>query len=95
MRIARSLTAAATLLIASQAAAESGTPRLQSTSANSMVMAPGYLVGSFRGTKASEPARPDIDPYFVDVLNQIRLGHTERGFDFSRWRVFRNARAGA
>lgn len=63
------------LFTASQAAAQ-GTLKFQPTQPNPMVTAYGYYVGPFWGTLTSDPTKPRIDLYCIDVLNQIRWGHT-------------------
>lgn len=40
------------------------------------VTAYGYYVGPFNGTITSDPARPRIDLFCVDVLNAINWGHS-------------------
>jgi hypothetical protein len=43
------------------------------------VTAFGYYVGPFTGTILSDPTRPTINLYCVDILNQITWGHKWQG----------------
>lgn len=53
-----------------------GTLQFQPTKPNPAITAYGYYVGPFWGTVTSDPTRPKIDLYCVDVLNSISWGHT-------------------
>lgn len=78
LMIARRLIAAALVLGAAVAEAQpkSGTIKFQPTKPNPAITAYGYYVGPFWGTVTSDPTRPTIDLYCVDVLNSISWGHT-------------------
>jgi hypothetical protein len=74
----RRLVAAALVFAAGalEAQPSSGTLQFQSTRPNPAITAYGYYVGPFWGTVTSDPTRPKIDLFCVDVLNQINWGHT-------------------
>ena len=77
MRFIRPIVAAAFALTSVQAAAQGhGTIQFQPTRPNPAVTAFGYYVGPFWGTVTSDPTRPKIDLYCVDVLNHITWGQT-------------------
>lgn len=71
----RRLAVAALTLSASTASAQA-TLQFQGTRPNPAVTAMGYYVGPFWGTVTSDPTRPKIDLFCVDVLNQINWGQT-------------------
>jgi hypothetical protein len=75
-RFARTLSFATGLaLLAGDAAAQTtGTIKFQSGPGSPAVTAHGYYVGPFYGTLMSDPTRPRIDLYCVDVMNQISWG---------------------
>ncbi|MGQ0646163.1 MAG: PEP-CTERM sorting domain-containing protein [Gemmatimonadaceae bacterium] len=76
MRFVRSLAAAALVATTSiEAGAQtSGTLKFQQIAPNPYVTAFGYLVGPFWGTLTSDPTKPVIDLYCVDIFNTISLG---------------------
>ncbi len=77
MRFLRSITATALLLAAVDVRAQGrGTIQFQPTRPNPAVTALGYYVGPFWGTVTSDPTRPTIDLYCVDVLNRVTWGQT-------------------
>jgi hypothetical protein len=77
MRYLRTLAAAAVAVSTVQASAQgSGTLQFQPTRPNPAITAFGYYVGPFWGTVTSDPTRPRIDLYCVDVLNHISFGQT-------------------
>jgi hypothetical protein len=79
MRFVRTLVAAAVALSSVEASAQRiKTLKFQSTRPNPAVTALGYYVGPFTATVVSDPTRPTIDIFCVDVLNQITWGHTWR-----------------
>jgi hypothetical protein len=49
--------------------------KFQSGALPGSVTAFGYYVGPFVGTITSDPGRPVVDLFCVDVLNQIKWGH--------------------
>jgi hypothetical protein len=73
----RRLLAASLVLAAGAAEAQprNGTLQFQPTRPSPAVTAYGYYVGPFWGTVTSDPTRPKIDLYCVDVLNSISWGH--------------------
>ncbi len=77
MRLSRSFVLAASLVCASTASAQAdGRLKFMSSHPNPSVTAFGYYVGPFTGTLLSDPTRPVIDLYCVDVLNQVSWGQT-------------------
>jgi hypothetical protein len=73
----RQLLAATALSLAPLAgdAQSSGTLTFQPSGAG-LPTALGYYVGPFWGTLTSDPTRPTIDLFCVDVLNAINFGHS-------------------
>lgn len=69
---------ASSLVFAAATVDAQATIKFQSTLPNPRVTAYGYYVGPFWGTVTSDPTRPVIDLYCVDVLNQITWGQTFR-----------------
>lgn len=53
--------------------------QFQKSAPKPAVTAFGYYVGPFTGTVLSDPTRPTINLFCVDVLNQIRFGHQWTG----------------
>jgi len=90
MRLSRSLLIALAL-VGSASTAEAkkqGNPvpawrvknlKFQTKAPNPAVTAFGYYVGPFTGTVLSDPTRPTINLFCVDVLNQIKWGHEWNG----------------
>jgi hypothetical protein len=76
MKLARFVTAAVLALTTSAAAQAQATLKFQPKAPNPAITAFGYYVGPFWGTITSDPTKPVIDLYCVDVLNQINWGHT-------------------
>jgi hypothetical protein len=56
------------------AAQSTGRVKFQTTRPNPAVTAYGYYVGPFYGTLLSDPTRPQIDLFCVDVLNRVAWG---------------------
>ncbi|MBC7895783.1 MAG: PEP-CTERM sorting domain-containing protein [Cytophagaceae bacterium] len=75
MRFVRVLAAAALTLASAQATAQTANLKFQ-TGPGSNPVAYGYYVGPFWGTVTSDPTKPKIDLYCVDVLNSITWGKT-------------------
>jgi len=75
MRLTRLLTAAAFTFASAQATAQTAQLKFQPGPPNPAVTAYGYYVGPFWGTVTSDPTKPKIDLYCIDVLNSIRFGH--------------------
>lgn len=76
MRFRHVLAAAAFSLGSLTAGAQSsGTVKFQSSSAG-LPTALGYYVGPFFGTLTSDPTKPTIDLFCVDVLNLIHFGQS-------------------
>jgi hypothetical protein len=67
---------ASSLVFAATTVDAQATIKFQSTLPNPRVTAFGYYVGPFWGTVTSDPGRPVIDLYCVDILNQIRWGQS-------------------
>jgi hypothetical protein len=73
-RLARTLAlAVGTTLLAGDVAAQK-TVKFQGGPPTPAITAHGYYVGPFYGTIMSDPTRPRIDLYCVDVLNQVSWG---------------------
>lgn len=75
MRFVRLFTAAALTLASTQATAQTSNLKFQ-TGPGSNPTAFGYYVGPFWGTVTSDPTKPKIDLYCVDVLNHVNWGQT-------------------
>ncbi len=72
----RSLIAALSITATSVTAGAQSTVQFQTQRPNPSVVAFGYYVGPFYGTLTSDPTRPTLDLFCVDVLNQIQFGQT-------------------
>lgn len=75
MRFVRALSTAAIFLTSASVQAQV-TVKFQPTRPNPAVTAFGYYVGPFWGTVTSDPTKPVIDLYCVDVLNSVNWGQT-------------------
>lgn len=77
MKISKFIAAAVIVLTGANVQAQSqGQIKFQPSAPTPAVTAFGYYVGPFWGTVVSDPTKPVIDLYCVDVLNQINWGHT-------------------
>lgn len=74
MRFVRILAAAALTLTSLEATAQTAKLKFQPGPPSPAVTAYGYYVGPFWGTVTSDPTKPKIDLYCVDVLNRITWG---------------------
>jgi hypothetical protein len=70
------LAASAVALTATTAGAQnvSGTVKFMSSPPNPAVTAFGYYVGPFSGTLMSDPSKPTIDLFCLDVMNAVTWG---------------------
>lgn len=75
MRFVRLLAASALTLASASATAQTAQLKFQSGPGGNPT-AFGYYVGPFWGTVTSDPTKPKIDLYCVDVLNSITWGKT-------------------
>lgn len=76
MRFVRFLAAAALTVASSEAMAQKTANLKFQTGPGSNPTAFGYYVGPFWGTVTSDPTKPKIDLFCIDVLNQVNWGQT-------------------
>jgi hypothetical protein len=74
MKALRTLVVSAASLASVAASADAQNIQFQTQKPNPAVTAFGYYVGPFTGTLISDPTRPTIDLFCLDVMNQVQFG---------------------
>jgi hypothetical protein len=74
MKALRTLALAGATMLAAAAPAAAQNIQFQTQKPNPAVTAFGYYVGPFSGTLLSDPTRPTIDLFCLDVMNQVQFG---------------------